>query len=76
MAFYNYKYYLLELPMIKVYPFILKKKSKLNKQLIQEEIDTNLYLPSISTINNILLYSKNIEIKASGYLDKIEITKS
>ena len=62
--------------MIKVYPFILKKKSKLNKQLIQEEIDTNLYLPSISTINNILLYSKNIEIKASGYLDKIEITKS
>ena len=62
--------------MIKVYPFILKKKSKLNKQLIQEDIDTNLYLPSISTINNILLYSKNLEIKASGYLDKIEITKS
>jgi hypothetical protein len=62
--------------MIKVYPIFLDKQSKVKKQTNQEEIKTNLYLPSITTINNILLFSKNLESKRSVYIDRVEITKS
>ncbi len=62
--------------MIKVYPIILEKKSKLKEQTNQKIIEANLYMPSIKTINTILLYSKNLELKVSVYVDCVEIIKS
>jgi hypothetical protein len=62
--------------MIKVYPIILEKQSKLKEQTKQKIIEANLYMPSIKTINTILLYSKNLELKGSVYVDWVEITKS
>ncbi len=62
--------------MIKVYPIILEKQSKLKEQTNQKIIEANLYMPSIKTINTILLYSKNLELKGSVYVDWVEITKS
>lgn len=62
--------------MIKVYPIIIEKQSKLKEQTNQMIIEANLYMPSIKTINTILLYSKNLELKGSVYVDWVEITKS
>ena len=62
--------------MIKVYPIILEKQSKLKEQTNQKIIEENLYMPSIKTINTILLYSKNLELKGSVFVDWVEITKS
>jgi len=62
--------------MIKVYPFILKEKSQLKIQKNQEDLATTLCTPSVTTINNILLYSKNLELKVSVYIDCVEIIKS
>ena len=62
--------------MIKVYPIILEKQSKVKKQTNQEEIKANLFLPSITTIDNILLFSKNLESKVSVYFDWVDIIKS
>ena len=62
--------------MIKVYPIIHEKQSKLKEQTNQKIIEATLYMPSIKTINTLLLYSKNLELKGSVYVDWVEITKS